>query len=567
MKPLRRYVPFIALAAAQLLVVVIAPSHASTSNVTTLGGTFNGLVGPAGVSSVLTPGAVASTRPGTTPDPTKSADPTGHLPGVPGVGQPGTAQPGAGQPSAGTAGSRPAPGAVKMACVTGQIEHPPCIPAFAGGDNGGATSMGVTAKTITVVMYRNAANAAVDAILRSTGTYMSPASEQAMLAVTGDWINKHYQLYGRTIDWKYVVGACDPAPPQDSCFRADVDSLVAKYHPYAVFWDNDTSEPAFMDELSRKGVVNWGGWHFTDAFSNSLRPYHYDVFTGGDEQAELIGDYYCKRLANKPARYAGSGMQTQMRKVSVIYADTPVTTPSAKKLEAIIKACDHNGVQDSPYSSDTTTSSSQSTTSAAKDKSNGITTNIWFCDVIAPTYGTKAEAAQNFYPEQVLAGSGLLDYDALAQTYDATEWAHAFGPSDLGASVPIAQTNAGLIWKAQGQSGNPDVNANLMVAYMVSVAGGIMTAGPNLTPLSFEYGLLTSPGYDSWDEWHDPQLVYVKYGKGDYTALSDVREVYYDPTKISPVNGQPGSYVALNGGKRYQAGQMPTGEPDLPPRG
>lgn len=561
----RRYAPFIALGAAQLLVVLVAPSHPGTGTAAALGGTFNGTA-PAAASA---PGVTSAAQPGAGPGG------AGALPGAHGGSvaagsktagdRAGAAGPVAnGQAGQGAnAGGRTGGGTTS--CITGLIEHPPCFPTWAGGDNGGTTTTGVTAKKITVVMYRNAANAAVDGILRSTGTYISPQNEQKMLDVAGSWINKHYQLYGRQIDWKYVVGSCDPAPPQDSCFRSDADNLVASYHPFAVFWDNDTNEAAFMDELSRKGVVNWGGWHFTDSFDNSLRPYHYDVFTGGDQQAQLAGEYYCNRLANKQARFAGSALQSQQRKVAVVYADTAVTTPSAKKLEAIIKGCDRNGVVDSPYSSDTTTASSQSTTQVSKNKNAGVTTYLWFCDVIAPAYGTKAQAAQNYFPEQVLAGSGLLDYDALAQTYDASEWAHAFGPSDLGQSAPVSQVDAGKIWQAEGQSGDPDPNSNLMVAYMTSLAGGVISAGAKLTPLSFEYGMLTTPGYDTWGQWHDPKLVYIKYGKGDYTGISDIREVYYDPNKTSPTNGQKGSYVPLNGGRRYLPGQMPSGEPDLPP--
>jgi len=48
-------------------------------------------------------------------------------------------------------------------------------------------------------MYRNKDNAAVDAILRATGTYISPSAERDMFGLVTHWINKHYQLYGRTI--------------------------------------------------------------------------------------------------------------------------------------------------------------------------------------------------------------------------------------------------------------------------------------------------------------------------------------------------------------------------------
>jgi hypothetical protein len=185
-------------------------------------------------------------------------------------------------------------------------------------------------------------------------------------------------------------------------------------------------------------------------------------------------------------------------------------------------------------------------------------------DPIAPAYGTKAAAAQNWFPENVIAGGGLLDYDALAQTYDQTEWANAFGPSDIGLQTGVDKSDAGRIWRAEGRSGSPNANANLLTTYFLSVCQGIMAAGPKLTPLTYEYGMLTAPGYNQWSKWHDPTLTYIKYGRGDYTGISDIREVWYNPSKTSDTNGRPGAYVPLNGGRRYQLNDIPSGEPTKP---
>jgi hypothetical protein len=59
-------------------------------------------------------------------------------------------------------------------------------------------------------------------------------------------------------------------------------------------------------------------------------------------------------------------------------------------------------------------------------------------------------------------------------------------------------------------------------------------------------------------------LTYIKYGRGDYTGISDIREVYYNSGKTSPTNGRPGAYIPLNGGRRYQINDIPSGEPNLP---
>src|SRR5205823_11716358 len=227
--------------------------------------------------------------------------------------------------------------------------------------------------------------------------------------------------------------------------------------------------------------------------------------------AQIAGTWYCKRLARHKARYAGdAGLQNTIRKVSVVYPDTAETTPPAHHLMNIIKKCaGANAVYDGKYSSDTSTATQQATTDTANTKAAGVTSILWFSDPIAPAYGTKAQAGQRYHPEEILAGSGLLDYDALAQAYDQSEWAHAFGPSDLGKAVDIMQVDAGRIWKAQGRSGKPNGSANLLTTYELSLVSGISAAGPKLTPLAYEYGLLTAPGYDAWAKWHDPRLVYI----------------------------------------------------------
>jgi hypothetical protein len=136
--------------------------------------------------------------------------------------------------------------------------------------------------------------------------------------------------------------------------------------------------------------------------------------------------------------------------------------------------------------------------------------------------------------------------------------------SDLGTTKPIDQTDAGRIWKAEGKSGSPASTVNLLTTYFESLAGGLMAAGPKLTPLTYEYGILSMPGYDEWAKWHDPSLSYIKFGKDDYTGISDIREVYYSTSVKSPTNGRNGGYIPLNHGQRYQIDQIPSGEPDLP---
>ena len=575
MVPLRRYAPFVILVAVQLMLVLVAPSKGPATAGNALGGTFDPNQSSSGQPGAAVGGPAVADVPGSTSsagsaagsaDSTGTSGSTGGDTGSGAATSAGGGGTGADSSSGGaqTSAGRTSAATAEKHCVTGLIAHYPCTAKWQGGDNGGATSMGVTKDSVKVIMYRNKDNAAVNAITQASGAYTSPADEQSFLTAAQNWVNAHFQLYNRKVQFIYYQGTCDIAPPQDSCFRSEADAIAGKYHPFALFWDNDATESAFFDELSRKGVVNLGGWNFSDTFDNSLRPYHYDALMGGDKQAEITAEWWCKRMANKKARFAGGSLTGQTRKVAITFSDTSVMRPAAEHMLSLIKQCDKNGPILSPYSPDTSTAASQSTTNTAKLKQAGVTSIIWFSDPIAPAYGTKQQTAQNYFPEEIPAGSGLVDYDSLAQNYDQTAWAHTVGPSDLGQYVQFPQSDAATVYKQGGGSGSASPNTNLMWGYISLVALGIEKAGPKLTPLSFEYGLLTMPGFNDWSSYHDPRLTYTKFGKGDYTALSDIREVYWDPNKTSPVNGRAGTYVELNGGRRYQSGQIPSGEPSAP---
>lgn len=555
MPPLRRYAPFLVLVAVQVVLATVVPSRPAAQ--AQLGAPLPASAGTAGWSpqSGAAGGAAGAPAAGG---------------GAPGSRAPGSAaRPGAAARSGGATVPRPGAKAAGLHCVSGLIDPPPCVTTWTGGPNGGATSPGVTGETITVLMYHSKENPASSAIAKQVGVYMSPAEDQAYLAAAGAFVNTHYQLYGRTLKLVHVVGQCDIAPPQESCFRSEADSLVAQYKPFAVFWVNNMNETAFLDELSRKGVVNWGGWNFSDAFSTSLRPFHWDLLMGGDRQADLAAEYWCKRLANRPASFAGSEFTGKTRKVAIMTADTPMTAPNGRRLLSLLKKCDRNGPQLQLYSSNTSTAASQATTTMAQLHRDGVTSVMWFSDPIAPVYATKQMTSQGYFPENVLVGSGLLDFDALGQAYDQQQWQHAFGLSDVGAATPTEQSDAGRVFVAGGGGSASALSdySQVVWAYLSMLATGFQQAGPTLTPLTFERGLLSMPGFGSWQQKHDPRLWFTTFGSNDYTAISDVREVFWDPGAVSSVNGQSGAYVALENGRRYQAGELPASTLALPGRG
>lgn len=570
MTVLRRYAPFLLLAIAQLFLVIVVPSRApKPGTVAAFGGGGGSGVGPGG-GATDAGGAAGS-------GPAGSAAP----------GSPGATASGGSTATGGTGGGASAAGPVPgggirlpsgQVVAAGDTSHckggkqfddsvfpsgtasPPCTPAF-GGNNGGTTSPGVTSTAIELVYYRPQENQAVDAALQTQGLYAAPADEKAAIQKFVDWANSHFELFGRKIHLDYYQGNCAYAPVDAACLRNEAGTVVSQLHPFAIVWATQVA-PEFFDEYSRRGVVNMGGWHFDDSFANQRRPYHYDVFMGGTFQSSLTGEFWCKALAGKPARFAGTTLKTKTRKAAILVPDSPTFSSTGQELANNIKACDHNGAEVVTYSQDTSTAAEQATGQVAKLKGDGVTSIMCVCDPIAPSYFTKAATSQAFFPEHVIVGSGLIDYDPLGRLYDAQQWAHAFGLSDLTNPVAFESSDAAIAWRQAGGAGSPsDRGANLPFAYIAFLGYTLNTAGPNLTPGSFESAVLNAPARNVYSQSHDPKKSELYAHAGKYNLIADARMVYWDPNATSQIDGKQGAYVPLNGGARYTYGQVPNGEP------
>jgi hypothetical protein len=511
---LRRYAPFVGVVAAQLLIIAVVPSKAPTTVTTT-------------------------------DELDKSQSEAAQDRGVPTEGD-------------------------TSHCVEGRqfgelAVTPPCIPKFEG-ENAGATHTGVTPTEVKIVWYQAKENPTVSGVLKPLGLAQSREDERVFLEAAERFINDKYELYGRKVRIQTFEGQCNYAPPDVPCLRSEAQQIAKSIKPFAVVWATAVGVE-FYDELTKAKIVNAGGWHFDDSFNVEHRPYHYDIFMGGSQQAKLAGEYWCKKLAGKPARYAGDPeMRTKTRKLGIVTPDAPVNVKSAEELADIVRECDDNGALISTYASDTTRAGEQAIASTARFRNEGITTVMYFSDPIGPVFGTLQATRQEYFPEYTMAGSGLVDYDLLARLYDAPQWANAFGPSDLPEFTPYAESDTVKVWQAAGNTGEPNKANQLGWTYLSFISSGIAGAGPALTPENFEQALLTSDPTGGWDEVQDPKITYVEFGRGDYTAVSDAREVYWDPKAISKIDGKAGAYVSLNGGRRYKLGEWPEGEPELPGR-
>jgi hypothetical protein len=534
------------IAAALLLLVIIAPSKGpSTSTIVYAGGgsspTSASTVPPAGVVPTPTASATAGGKKGRGDNPATGTT-SGATPGS-------------------TASGAPATGSIahcvngKQFSVPGFALAPPCQPTFSGS-NGGATFRGVTASTIEIVYYQPKSSLALNAILGPAGLAPSVAQVNDYIARAASFINSRYELWGRKIHVDdYVSQSCQASPPSDSCFRQDAQTVVAKYHPFAVLFPRNITAPGFQSELSHLGVTNLGGMNMPQSFSASQAPYHFDYDMDGDTQAELTGEWYCKELANRKAVYAGqANLRGKPRSAEVLTEDTPEHVEAAQRLAAVINNCDHGGgATVKTYSPDTGQAVVQSTTLASQAKQNGVTTLLYFTDPVFPVYLTPQLTDQNYFPENVVVGSAYLDFDALAQLYNQQQWKNAFGLGDLPTMAPLSAYDSGAIYRTTHGTQGPFTSAANIQGYFSILGSGLQQAGPNLNPTTFQSAVLTLPAAGG-----SPNHALIKFGPGDFTGVSDARIVFWDTARHSPVNGKAGTYVALNGGRRYTLGQVPS---------
>ncbi|HVL80091.1 MAG TPA: hypothetical protein VM840_00685, partial [Actinomycetota bacterium] len=458
--------------------------------------------------------------------------------------------------------SKCAPDGQRQQNVT--ITSPPCVPRWQG-DNGGATYQGVTAEEVTVIRYRPRSNAQVDTILRSQGLASSPEEEKHAQDAFARFFEKRYEFYNRKIKWVAIQGICEISPPDMPCFRDEARRLNAEHRPFAMFYTTATVQWELFDQWTQLGVVNIGGWHFTSEFNTQRRPFHWDVFMDGTRTARNVAEYWCKKMAGKNATLAGDPlMHNRRRKLGIITQRFPPTQKNAEDLRAMVTGgmCggpnDAAGIQTTP--SDIYSAQQTAVTAMERLQEEGATTIVMLSDPIGPRFFTTAATSQRYYPEHLLAGSGLIDYDVLGRLYDTSQWVNAFGPGHLAEPIPFRESDAA---KAAADVGVSNVysGANLLYAYMSLVASMVQMAGPNLNPATVERGVLNLPPSGGWERTRNPASVLVKFGPGDYTAIEDSRHTRWDPSATSKIDGGRGAYISFEGGRRFEVGRWPGGEP------
>src|SRR3954453_6231121 len=442
--------------------------------------------------------------------------------------------------------------------VPGDPYSPPCIQFT--GDNGGATSKGVTKDGITMAVRLTADQSFQQTLAQLAGAQLRDTNDDNVRTINAlaQYFNTHYQFYGRKITVKTFNGQGSLANELQGNGQAAAQAdAVQVGKELNAFVDLSGGSEPYATSLKNQGVIALGDPYMPGYWHQDHSPFAWSLATDGTHLATSIADYAVSKLCppGTPAAYAGGDMKNKGRKFAGIAPANELYQVSATVFKKVMEA--HGcAVDNYSYTLDLGTESQQAQNLVSQLKAKGYTTVLCGCDPIFPVYLTGQESSQNYIPEFVEIGAALVDQAYVGQLYNQQAFAHAIGISPNLAAVPYTQTLGYKAYKTVQPNTEPSFFVNIIYGQMAMMAIGLQMAGPHLTPQSYQQGMFAFP----------PKLGPAGlwgFGKDQYTIPNDFREVCWSPSTVSPYNSKQGAYIETSK-DRWTIDHVPGGKPGCP---
>jgi hypothetical protein len=432
----------------------------------------------------------------------------------------------------------------QAAQVPGDPYSPPCL-SFSG-NNGGATSAGVSATAINVSYRFTSDSQSFQQTLASLGGANitdTNADIERTISALANYFDNHFQFYGRKLNVQFFngQGSITNELLGSGQQQADADAVTSAQSLHAFAEINAASEP-YGVALSQQHVVNFGVPYLSASFMGQYAPYMWSLDTESNDVVSATSELYLKSMAGGNAAYAGGSLQGKPRKVAIIAPSDPWYQTAAQSAVQDAAAAGHPITDNIQYQLNLSTLSSQAANVISQLQNDGITTVFCGCDPVFPVYLTSRAAEQGYTPEWVVAGVALTDQDIVGQLFAQSEWSHAFGVTFNGPTLPKQNTFGYAAYKQVNAGSEPANAVDIIYAQMYEMAIGIQMAGPNLTPQTFESGMRAYPGSQAgaanalYGTWTFPA--------NHYTPQTDWSFIYWDPNRTSPYDDKQGAYVA-----------------------
>jgi hypothetical protein len=481
---------------------------------------------------------------------------------------------------------------------------PACVSAFSG-DNGGATSRGVTADTIVIVRrgFADSANSqAADQIAQQAGA-ASKDDVNATRDIFIKYFDQMFETYGRHIKWidwesKYGNSTDESLAQGRDGACQDAQYILDNFHPFAIIGGKNTAgvSSVFAECAAERKMITFGAApYYPETWYRKYHPYAWGGVMECERIAHQVAEYIGKRLAHHKAKWAGDTvLQQSERKFGTYVPDNDgyqlcqnIANKELQDTYGLKKGDQYN------YQLDLSRFADQAAQAMVQFQADGVTTVVMSDDPYSNIFLTQAAAKQQYHPEWFHIGTALNDLDNVARLWDPTEINphHLWGMSQLGSTQKLIGPNSeeGRLYKRltgkEIPSGTDGTYWGLLGYY-----ASIQNAGPLLTPESVAEGTFSAPpsgapdyavGYISYQDAPDGTP-----GGRDHTGIDDAREIFWehDPTMAPNASSDPstcskssdpyynglndgceGTYKETYGGKRFRNGEWPKEEPPLFP--
>jgi hypothetical protein len=436
--------------------------------------------------------------------------------------------------------------------VRGDGYSPPCV-SFKGA-NGGATSRGVTGKTIDITFRipaddLSSINAAVQQLAGKYNTAAFSDTESDIKRTIQDlvtYFNRTFQFYGRKLVLHYYTGrgTLTSEITGGGQSQANADALTVARSQQA-FADVSAFSQPYGQALSQQHVVNIGSPYMSLGWYQQYSPYAWSFFPNCTTATQGGAGNVVRQLLPQKTTWGGKGVPNgQTRRFAVIAPDNPIYQSCIHIVTHAMERAGHPPTDVLSYTANLSQLSQQAAAMEQRMVNDKITTIICACDPITLIYLTGDFDNADYEPEIINSGGAFTDSDVVAQLFDQNVWAHAAGETFNGTTPPFGSSLAYFAARSVDPSHVPAHEVDVFYEDLYILALGIQQAGPNLTPESFQRGLFSYRGGDGeYGPWS-----FSQNGRGIWTPQYKFRTEWWDPTRPSPFNGQLGTWVV---GKRW----------------
>jgi hypothetical protein len=445
------------------------------------------------------------------------------------------------------------------------VYAPPCVEPFEG-DNGGATSPGVTADEILIVDYE--ADPALDPLIAATaeqaGADVDPETARAVLQDFVTLYNEIFETYGRTVRLETYTGT--GAGTDVAAAQADAIA-ISEMEPFAVIGGPAQALGVFSAELAESGIICGPGCANTlpEDIIEEYEPYLWPTGPTPNQAVAMAAEMIGNLAGPGPAELAGTPeLQAQDRVYGLLHYDN-ADGDHVPVMESFRESLTDNGIEiaaDVEFTLDLARAQENARTNIGQLMDAGVTTIIYYGDPLTPASLTTEATAQGYYPEWILGPNVLMDTTIFARQTDVTQWKNGFGMALVGARGERSTNGAFQIyeWAFGREPQNNTVNA--FEPQLRTMFNAIHLAGPDLNPETFRDSMLRYPvsgggptevqvsrgNHGVWDEF-------------DWGGSDDMALIWFDPEvagEDETGNEGVGMYRYANGGQRYTIGNLPT---------